>query len=311
MTEIGSYVPQFILRGKTRISQCQCASCRVRSPLVTHAWTNHVRQSALLQCETVSREALFERDAFELQTITADVGQDAELDAWQNGVNQACIYLLLEQGLSIPERLHAIGVLLSRVSHAGDAQRDPALPIAVVEELIGLAGHGVLQERVAQMPIIEQYKRAYLRRLARVRMCLDLDSTSSMLLNLKLTELQVISDGFLADALREFEQSRAVEKFFDKHDYVWQNYFLYRCFHEVFPGADPELYDLAFLDMCLDYFCLRSLCAILVSSQVDLDEDVVSSLFCAWQRNGKTSLGRDDHTDPLLIGFTLVGEAHD
>ncbi|AJY32496.1 putative queuine/archaeosine tRNA-ribosyltransferase [Burkholderia thailandensis 34] len=311
MTEIGSYVPQFILRGKTRISQCQCESCRARSPLVTHAWTNHVRHSALLQCETVSREALFERDAFELHTIAADPGQDEALDAWQNGVNQACIYLLIEQQLSIPERLHAIGVLLSRVARAGEAERDPAMPIAVVEELIELAGHGVLQARVAQMPIIDLYKYAYLRRLARVRMCFDLDSASSMSLNLRLTELQVISDGFLADALREIERSPAVEKFFAKHDCTWQNYFLYRCFHEVFPGAEPELYDLAFLDMCLDYFCLRSLCAILVSCDVELDEDVVSSLFSAWQCNGKASLGRDDHTDPLLIGFTLIGEVHD
>lgn len=152
---------------------------------------------------------------------------------------------------------------------------------------------------------------AYLRRLARVQMCFDLDSASSMSLNLRLTELQVISDGFLADALREIERSPAVEKFFAKHDCTWQNYFLYRCFHEVFPGAEPELYDLAFLDMCLDYFCLRSLCAILVSCDVELDEDVVSSLFSAWQCNGKASLGRDDHTDPLLIGFTLIGEVHD
>jgi lysine-N-methylase len=311
MTEIRSYMPQFLLNSKARISQCQCVSCRAQAPLVTHAWTNHVRHSALMQCETVSREALFERDAFDLHELTAEAGTDDTLDAWQNNVNQACICLLIAPGFSIEERLYAISIMLSRLSGVDAAARDADMPLRVVEELLGLAGQGVFQDHIGQIPPIEKYKLAYLRRLARVQMRVDLDAVASMSLNLRLTELQVISDGFLVDALRDIEQSVAVDQFFGTHDQVWTNYFLYRCYHEVFPGSEPLAYGPAALDLCLDYFSIRAFCALIAACDVDLDRDVVSSVFSAWQRGGKASLGRDDHSEPLLIGLSLIGGPRD
>jgi lysine-N-methylase len=307
MIEIGSYTPQFLLRGKAHIAACQCASCRAQTPFVTHAWNNHERHSALLNCDTVAREALFQQDAFALTKLMTTSESETSLDPWQNSVNQSCIFLLVEGDMSIQTRLHAIGVLLSRIARQEKAQSDLMLPVRLAIELLDMVAAGTLQESIQQMPALDQYKLAYLRRLAAVRVPLDIDAQAAMSLNLKQTELQVISDSFLIDALRAIEQSEPVDAFFDTYSDVFRHYFLYRCFHEVFPGAELAAYDLAFLDLSLDFFCSRSLCALLVQSGVELNPEIVAHLFAFWYRSGKASLGRDDHTDPLLIGFSLTG----
>ncbi|AOJ05974.1 tRNA-ribosyltransferase [Burkholderia mayonis] len=304
MTEIGSYIPHFILLGRPRISQCRCVSCREQPPLVTHAWANHVRHSALLQCDTVSREMLFAHDAFELHEEAAVPVDGAALDVWQNDVNQACIDLLIVDGLSIEERMYAIGVLLNKLSKGGGDGFETMRPFAMANELMQLALGGAFRTLFGQMPAISRYKASYLRRLAKIPFRVSLDEHASKSLNLKLTELMLMSDGFLDDALREIEGSNEVSIFFDKHDETWINYFLYRCFHEVFPAIEREAYGQLFLDLALDYFCVRSLCALL-ANDVELDEDVVAALFAAWYRS-KGRLGRDDHVDPLLVGFSLI-----
>lgn len=230
------------------------------------------------------------------------------MSAWQNAVNQSCINLLIVDGLSIEERLYAIGVLLSRLSKIDlqEPEPDDSTPRAVGDEVLMLSVSGLIRHAFGQMPSIDRYKHAYLRRLAKVHLSLPLDPIASMSFNLKLTELQVMSDGFLGDALHEAENSPYVDAFFDKHDHVWTNYFLHRCFHDVFPGAVREAYNLVFLDLCIDLFCLRSLCALLAASDVELTEKSVSTLFSAWHRGGRDCIGGNDHVDPLLIGYSLI-----
>ncbi|KVN02955.1 hypothetical protein [Burkholderia diffusa] len=311
MNEIESYIPHFIVHGRSRIAQCECASCRAQTPFVTNAWSNQVRHSAQIQCDSVSREALFERDAFKLHTQPSFPGDGEPLSAWQNNVNQSCINFLIVEDLSIEERLHATGVLLSRLSRDDLNESDASTPQSIGDELLTLAASGVIRQRFSQMPSIDRYKRDYLRRLAKVHLRVTPDPIASLAFNLKLTELQVMSDGFLEDVLREIESSRQVEAFFGKHGHVWTNYFLHRCFHDVFPGAARNAYDVMFLDLCLDLFCLRSLCAFLADSDVELTEESVSALFSAWHRGGKECLGRDDHVDPLLVGYSLITRKDD
>lgn len=307
MNEIASYIPQFLVRGHARIDACQCAYCRDGTPCVARAWTNHVRHSAVMQCDSVAHEALFARDAFELHERMSEAGKAGALSVWRSSVNQACIYLLIAPGLTIRDRMHTIGVLLSRLARPDVNDDDVALPIEVAAELIDVAAQDVLHAQFRRVQVSDLYRRAYLRRLVKASIHLDVGAQAERTLNLKRAELQVLSDGFLSDALRSLEQSSEVDAFFGKHDHVWPNYFLYRCYDEVFPAVERGAYPQAFLDVCLDYFCLRNYCALLAASDIALDERVVSQLFAAWHRGGKASLARDDHADPLVVGFSLIG----
>ncbi|KWB79380.1 hypothetical protein [Burkholderia ubonensis] len=310
---IESYTPKFIVRNGRHFNSCRCKSCERQSALVTRAWSNQVRHSAQLACDTVSRSMLFDTDALDLIGERVAAPDSTPLDAWQNNVNQGCIALLLVENLSIEERLHAIGILLSRTAkHDGLGNGECVLndPLAFAGELISLSRDGILQQRFREIPAIDKYKLIHLRRLSRITLDADLDSMTSISLTLRQAELQLMSSGYLVDVLRELESNATAQAFFEKHESLWTNYFLYRCFHEVFPGAEPQGYAIAFLDFTTDYFCIRNLCALLSSIGADLTEATVAALFSAWYRTGRSAMSKDDHVEPLLIGMSLISSAN-
>ncbi|AJC21201.1 hypothetical protein [Pandoraea pulmonicola] len=308
MNEIGSYTPEFVVRARALVPTCKCGSCAQTPALISHAWSNQVRHSALLECETVSREMLFVPDALNLYEEVTKGKEGEPLCIWQNNANQGCINLLLVDGLSIPERLYAIGVLLSMVSSGANESRDESVPLLAAQNLLQLIERGEVQAKFAEQPDIVRYKISYLRAMGKLPLRIDqLGLRASMGLSLKLNEMRVMSDDYLVDFLREMEQTHADASALANYERGWINYLLYRCFHDVFPGAECEGYGRAYLGLCLDYFCMNSLFSLLATTGVELDTDASCAVVSTWCRVGRPHLGREDHAvDPLLVGFSLL-----
>lgn len=304
---IDRYSPEFVLRLHEMKTPCTCESCQKEPALSPLNWANESRHSARLECDQVAHAMLLDPQSFVLHSakIPAQEGAMEPLSAWHRAVNQGCINLLICGDLNTEEKLYASGVFLSKMQRvAGD--NDLNAVSECWQQLLEMAANGALSQQFRQLPEIETYKLEQLRHISQLPVDAALDPLSAMALMLKLNELNVLSDDYLADSLHEIKQDTSLALFAEVHPSLWTNYFVYRCYHDVFPGRDPQNYSHAFLSLCVDYFSLNVLCSLLAQSDCPPDEDNVPALFADWRRTAALRDAATLSADPLLMGLSLL-----
>ncbi|QKJ85616.1 tRNA-ribosyltransferase [Paramixta manurensis] len=304
---IETYTPEFVLRMQAQGSGCACQHCQTEAALTELRWQNHIRHSAQLACDSVARAMLFTPEAFILHRTDSPVSSAGEaLCEQQQVMNQCCINLLIAPQLRVTEKLYACGVFLSKAQKMIAAGADDAALIDSCQQLLEMAVQGSLQPQFASLPPIEKYKLAQLRQLSERPLDAALDPLTGMALVLKLNELKILSDDYLAETLQQIDGDEEATAFLEQHPSVWLNYFLYRCYHDVFPGSDSAAYATVFLSWCEDYFSLKALCSLLCQSYCELDEETLAAVFAAWQRARTGQVSTVSEVDRLLIGLSLL-----
>lgn len=297
MNTANSYTPEYVTRLQAQAWQCRCAGCNGDQPLTHLRWREEQRASAELRCDSAASAILFDVDAFALQHQLTAAADAPALCSRLQMMNQQAIFLLGNEEAPLAEKLYAVGVLLSKCQQLQQAEEIQQ----VGEEMLMLMNSGLLAEAFAALPAIDTYPLAALRQLAQVELDANLDPLTGMTLVMKLSELSMLSDAQLLPLLDELRNDGQVQAFMQQHSTLWRNYMLWQAYHGVFPGEAE--WENAFLLLCQRVFGMQVMMGMLLTEQCELNQDTLSALFAAWERQALPLLNQDN---ALLVGLSLL-----
>lgn len=313
MELIEHYQPEFVSRFDARETPCACPACQSAEqawPRMSVKMKNQQRESLDIGCETAAKEVLFNPEAFILHVKQAAPQSEELLPMWSEVLNQQCINLAVHPALSLEVSLYAIGILLSKAQqHLDNGESDPALLIAMTEQLAALAEQGVLEQQFAMLPPIVENRLAALKEMGTMRLNLNLPMVEKMGLTLKLSELSVMPSTRLAERLETLTSTWSTITLFDKQPHTLRNILIYQLYSDVFPGVNCQNYGEALLGLARQFFQLKMLCAIR-AEQGALTEDDVALLVSAkrgWQQQNPFTTEATNTSDySLLSGLSLL-----
>ncbi|MGL4860780.1 MAG: hypothetical protein ACRC5A_13845 [Enterobacteriaceae bacterium] len=310
-----SYTPDFIAQYRNEAQSCQCEYCQNGGDaLVTHSWRNQIRDSGDISCQTLCQRMLFDAQAFILHEEQRANSSEQSMDSVIQHLNQLGLNLAVLSSLSIDEQLYGLGILLSRAEQQGTD--DLSGVNALSEQLAQMAESGELQRQFSQLPEIDKYQLAVLKKLGAILLMLYADPMQAMNMLMKMNELVMMSDAELEEQLQALRNQWSTEgaTWFNDHPRVMQNYLIYRLYHDLFPAADGHSLSQAYWLLVCDFFNVRMLLALWLQSGEMLDEEIVSAIFSAyhtWRKEPQNSqqmldvLDDDPQTD-LLMGLSLL-----
>ena len=269
----------------------------------TLSWADQVRRSAPLNAMTASA-LLLDPQAFNISQQEQAATVEQPLDGWQQQLSQACINLFTFAGLTLRERLYALGLLLNQAQQLAGQADAAVLLDHWLDNLQQLIEQGQLSQELARVPAIPTLRLAALRRLGDTQLDLtSLDTMVGLSLSLKLNELSFLSDEYLADELMLLDRSQNIMA---EHGYIIANFLLYRCYHDIFPGDDSDNYLARYYLLCNDLFALTMLGAFLIEELGDMDQQQWAVLFSSWAIHTNQHPLDDAGQDPLLQGLALI-----
>lgn len=314
METIERYQPEFVVRYEAKAGACGCLACQKAEgkwPQTSLRLDKQQRDSLDPGCESVAHELLLNPEAFVLHISQATARGEQTLSLWMEMLNQQCINLAVNPALNLESSLYAIGVLLSKAQQYVDqGSEDPAALVSMGEQLAILAEQGVLEEQLAQLPVIEVNRLNALKEMGTMRLNLNLPMADKMAMMLKLSELSIMQPGRLSERLHELQQAAAECTTFSERPHILRNILIYRLYSDVFPGIGCQNFGAALLDLTRQFFQLKMLAGIWFADRQTLDDESVVTLFSAWFQwvknnpNQENTLHSADFS--LLSGLSLI-----
>lgn len=314
MELIEHYRPEFVARFDARDTACACPACQSAEqtwPRISLKLKNQQRESLDIGCETAAKEMLFNPEAFILHIEQAAPQSEEMLPAWSEVLNQQCINLAVHPALPLEVSIYAIGVLLSKAQqHLDNGETDPALLVAMSEQLSALAEQGVLEQQFAMLPPIAENRLAALKEMGAMRLNLNLPMVEKMGMALKLSELSIMQPARLAERLHALESAWAGVTFFNEEQpYTLRNMLIYKLYSDIFPGVNCENYGEALLKLARQFFHIKMLCAIRAEQGALTQDDValLISALCGWELQHPFAAEAGRAADySLLCGLSLL-----
>jgi lysine-N-methylase len=314
MKTIERYQPEFVARHEALTEPCRCPACQKAEgdwPLANFYLQSQQRDSLAAGCESVARELLLNPEAFALHILSTEVQSEQVLTPWTETLNQQCINLAVNPGLNLECSLYAIGILLSKAQQYVDLDNeDSALLISMGEQLATLAEHGVLNEQLGQLPVIEENRLVALKEMGTMRLNLNLPMADKMAMMLKLSELSIMQPSRLSERLVELQQAISNSTIFSERPHILRNVLIYRLYSEVFPGINCQNLGAALLTLTRQFFQLKMLSAIWIADHKMLSDEQLVALFSAWfqwtQNNPVEENELHSADFSLLSGLSLI-----
>lgn len=298
MNSTESYTPEYVLRLRQFVGDCDCPGCQQQPWQTTHRWRDQIRHSARADCDRAAQEIVCREDAFVLHGEPSAQPQAAPLNPRLQAVNQAAINLAIASDAAPELILYALGVLIGKSRQLAEPQQITAFG----DELVTMLQKGEMAQAFAQLPSVDSYKLATLRALSRGDLDASLDPLTGMTLVLKLNEINVMNTRYLQETLTDLEQDIQLATFMQARRGVFINVLLYAFYHHVFPGADDSEWEAQYNRLCQHFFSLKMLCALFIQSYLVLDDETLAALFAALHRSADPEV----HNDPLLGGISLL-----
>lgn len=313
MELIEHYQPEFVSRFDARETPCACPACQGAEPTWPHISVklkNQQRESLDIGCESAAKEMLFNPEAFILHIEQAAPQSEEMLSAWGEVLNQQCINLAVHPALPLEVSLYGIGVLLSKAQqHRDNGETDPALLMAMGEQLSELAEQGVLEQQFAMLPPIIENRIAALKEMGAMRLALNLPMVEKMGVALKLSELSIMQPTRLIERLQTLESVWSGIALFDTEPHTLRNILIYELYSDIFPGVNCTNYGEALQSLARQFFQIKMLCAIRAEQGALTQDDVVLLLSAlrSWQQQNPFAAETDNTSDyNLLSGLSLL-----
>lgn len=313
MELIEHYQPEFVSRFDARETPCACPACQSAEPTWPHISVklkNQQRESLDIGCESAAKEMLFNPEAFILHIEQAAPQSEEMLSAWGEVLNQQCINLAVHPALPLEVSLYGIGVLLSKAQqHRDNGETDPAMLMAMGEQLSELAEQGVLEQQFAMLPPIVENRIAALKEMGAMRLALNLPMVEKMGMALKLSELSIMPATRLAERLQTLESVWSGITLFNEQPHTLRNILIYQLYSDIFPGVNCTNYGEALQGLARQFFQIKMLCAIRAEQGALTQDDVVLLLSAlrGWQQKNIFVSDSGNTADySLLYGLSLL-----
>lgn len=308
------YQPEFVVRHQAAAVACQCPACQKAEgewPSTAVYLHNQQRDSLDPGCESVARELLLNPEAFILHVSPVQTRGEQILTPWAETLNQQCINLAINPALNLESSLYAMGILLSKAQQYLDqGNEDPALLVSMGEQLATLAEHGVLNDQLSQLPVIEANRLAALKEMGMMRLNLNLAMVDKMSMMLKLSELSIMQPSRLSERLHELQHRVNDCTVFTERPHILRNVLIYRLYHDVFPAIGCQNFGAAFLNLARQFFQLKMLGAIWIADRETLNDEQLVILFSAWFQWASNNPVQENTADSadfsLLRGLSLI-----
>jgi lysine-N-methylase len=314
MKTIERYQPEFVARHEALTEPCRCPACQKAEgdwPQANLYLQGQQRDSLAAGCESVARELLLNPEAFALHILSTEAQSEQVMTPWAEMLNQQCINLAVNPGLNLESSLYAIGILLSKAQQYVDqGSEDPGLLASMGDQLATLAGHGVLNEQLDQLPVIEENRLAALKEMGTMRLNLNLPMADKMAMMLKLSELTIMQPNRLSERLAELQQTLASSTVFSERPHILRNVLIYRLYSDVFPGINCQNLGAALLTLTRQFFQLKMLSAIWIADRAVLDDEQLVIIFSAWFQWVENNPAQENELHSadfsLLSGLSLI-----